>query len=149
MYKHEGSYYLMAAEGGTGVNHSVVIAIGVLVGWVVGSAVNGSHRMSIEKLESWKFQEQWGTMGNMESIPSSNIFVLFLGRFLLGRCSVHLHGVGFFHVRKKSVLLKESHGPCVYSKPRDSCSLVGTFSPSPQLWNLIQQPAVPVQLSAA
>ncbi|CAK9067971.1 4-beta-D-xylan xylohydrolase) (Xylan 1 [Durusdinium trenchii] len=27
MYKHEGSYYLMAAEGGTGVNHSVVIAI--------------------------------------------------------------------------------------------------------------------------
>lgn len=28
MYKHEGSYYLMAAEGGTGVNHSVVIAIG-------------------------------------------------------------------------------------------------------------------------
>ena len=64
MYKHEGSYYLMAAEGGTGVNHSVVIAIGVLVGWV-GSAVNGSHRMSIEKLESWKCQgDQWGTMGN-------------------------------------------------------------------------------------
>ena len=27
MYKYEGSYYLMAAEGGTGVNHSVVIAI--------------------------------------------------------------------------------------------------------------------------
>ncbi|CAE8607322.1 unnamed protein product, partial [Polarella glacialis] len=26
MYKHEGMYYLMAAEGGTGVNHSVVIA---------------------------------------------------------------------------------------------------------------------------
>lgn len=84
MYKHEGSYYLMAAEGGTGVNHSVVIAIGVLFVWVVGSAVNGSHRMSIEKLESWKFQEQWGTMGNMESILSSNIFVLFLGGFCWG-----------------------------------------------------------------
>ncbi|CAE7939994.1 xylB [Symbiodinium necroappetens] len=27
MYKHEGSYYLMAAEGGTGVNHAEVIAI--------------------------------------------------------------------------------------------------------------------------
>lgn len=27
MYKHEGKYYLMAAEGGTGVNHSVVIAM--------------------------------------------------------------------------------------------------------------------------
>jgi len=27
MYKHQGSYYLMAAEGGTGVTHSVVIAI--------------------------------------------------------------------------------------------------------------------------
>jgi xylan 1,4-beta-xylosidase len=27
MYKNDGMYYLMAAEGGTGVNHSVVIAI--------------------------------------------------------------------------------------------------------------------------
>ena len=35
MYKHEGSYYLMAAEGGTGVNHAEVIAISFLVafGW--------------------------------------------------------------------------------------------------------------------
>ena len=31
MYKHEGSYYLMAAEGGTGVNHAEVIAIRCLV----------------------------------------------------------------------------------------------------------------------
>ena len=30
MYKHEGSYYLMAAEGGTGVNHAEVIAISCL-----------------------------------------------------------------------------------------------------------------------
>ena len=33
MYKHQGSYYLMAAEGGTGVTHSVVIAISCLVFW--------------------------------------------------------------------------------------------------------------------
>mmetsp|Transcript_105736 Transcript_105736/g.188082 ORF Transcript_105736/g.188082 Transcript_105736/m.188082 type:complete len:561 (-) Transcript_105736:140-1822(-) len=31
MYKHEGTYYLMAAEGGTGVNHSVVIAMSTKV----------------------------------------------------------------------------------------------------------------------
>ena len=84
MYKHEGSYYLMAAEGGTGVNHSVVIAIGVLVGWVVGSAVNGSHRMSIEKLESWKFQEQWGTMGTWNLYHPRTFLSFFWGGFCWG-----------------------------------------------------------------
>lgn len=87
-----------------------------LGGWV-GSAVNGSHRMSIEKLESWKCQgDQWGTMGNN---GEHGIYTIlehvcpFFGEVSAGEMFSPLAWRGFFPC-KKSVLLKESHGPCVY-----------------------------------
>ena len=59
MYKHQGSYYLMAAEGGTGVTHSVVIAISCLAEPIGEDRIDLSgRRLQMVALRHFEWFEQ-------------------------------------------------------------------------------------------